>query len=85
MDTSHHLSEEEIAKLAVLFDRLMEMASKRYGLSAGELQDVVEYVKCRKERGEKLINAGSTGLISVLAMALLASLWEGIKAWIRRP
>jgi hypothetical protein len=81
---THHLSEEERAKVVMQVDYFVDIMSKRYGIEPNEVVDVVKQVKQWQERNKRFSQAGYISLIGVIISAALLATWEGLKTLARR-
>jgi hypothetical protein len=76
---THHLSEEERAKVVLQVDYFVDILSKRYGIEPNEIVEVVNQVREWKARNQRLTQAGYISLIGIIISAAMLAFWEGIK------
>lgn len=77
------LSDEQKAQLAVQFEQLQQMFAHRHGVTMGELVEATRWVKAHREYVEALKRGGSLALIGFLLSALLLTVWEGLKSYLK--
>lgn len=66
-------------------DLFVDLLAKRYGLQPNEVVDAVKWVQHHKEFVASMKKGGFLSLFGVLISAMLLTVWEGAKAWVRKP
>lgn len=80
---SDGISNEEVARIGLLADAVVEALAKRYGVTPNDVVSAVRWVHEHREFVSKMKHSGFLALIGIMISASLLSLWEGIKAYLR--
>lgn len=80
--TLHTLPPEERMKVRAQVDHFVEVLENRYDITASEVIEAVKWVKERRDRAEKLSQAGAISLIGLIITAMAMSVVEGVKHWL---
>lgn len=83
MDENVRLSEEEKYRVTLQVDHFIEILSKRYGIDPNEVVEAVTWVRERKQFSDRFQTGAIISMISVLVGAILLSMWEGIKHFVK--
>lgn len=83
MDNNVHLSEDDKLRVTLQVDHFIEILSRRYGIDPKEVVEAVTWVRERKQFSNRFHAGAIISMISVLVGAILLSLWEGIKHFIK--
>lgn len=79
------ISDEEIARLGILADRVVDLIAKRYGVEPSDVVEAVKWVHDHKEFVSKMKHSGFLTLIGLMISASVLAFWEGLKAYLRGP
>lgn len=80
---SHEISDEDLARLGLLADKVIDLVARRYGVEPNDVVEAVKWVHDHKEFVSKMKHSGFLTLVGIMISASVLAFWEGLKAYLR--
>ena len=80
---NEQISREEMARIGMVADAVVDALAKRYGVQPADVVDAVKWVREHRDFVSKMKHSGFLTLSGIIISASIVAAWEGFKAYVR--